>query len=109
MCPGWLLRKTILEGGNFALQESRSRRALHQGWKWAFKIEQFSIDKFDFVIVVHSGKAFSLSKIKNFNFKFENHISDYLSSSFFKTHWQSDVIDNSHTFLIIQHALIIFN
>ena len=66
MCPGWLLRKTILEGfrwsGNFALQESRSRRALHQGWKWAFKIEQFSIDKFDFVIVVHSGKAFSLSK-----------------------------------------------
>ena len=113
MCPGWLLRKTILEGfrwsGNFALQESRSRRALHQGWKWAFKIEQFSIDKFDFVIVVHSGKAFSLSKIKNFNFKFENHISDYLSSSFFKTHWQSDVIDNTHAFLIIQQALIIFN
>ena len=56
------LDKTILEGfqwsGNFALQESRSRRALHQGWKWAFKIEQFSIDNFDFVIVVHSGKAF---------------------------------------------------
>ena len=41
MCPGWLLRKTILEGflwsGNFVLQEIGSRRALHQGWKWAFK------------------------------------------------------------------------
>ena len=48
-------------------------------------------------------------KIKNFNIKFENRISDYLFSSCFKTHWQSDVIDNSHTFLIIQHALIIFN
>ena len=49
------------------------------------------------------------TKIKNFNIKFENHISDYLSSSCFKTHWQSDVIDNTHAFLIIQHALIIFN
>ena len=41
ICPGWLLRKTILEGfqwsGNFVLQEIGSRRALHQGWKWAFK------------------------------------------------------------------------
>ena len=39
ICPGWLLRKTILEGfqwsGNFVLQEIGSRRALHQGWKWA--------------------------------------------------------------------------
>ena len=41
ICPGWLLRKTILEGlhcsGNFVLQEIGSRRTLHQGWKWAFK------------------------------------------------------------------------
>ena len=41
ICPGWLFRKTILEGfqwsGNFVLQEIGSRRALHQGWKWAFK------------------------------------------------------------------------
>ena len=33
ICPGWLLRKTILEGfqwsGNFVLQEIGSRRALH--------------------------------------------------------------------------------
>ena len=40
ICPGWLLRKTILEGfqwsGNFELQGIGSRRALHQGWKWAF-------------------------------------------------------------------------
>ena len=39
MCSGWLLRETILEGfqwsGNFVLQEIGSRRALHQGWKWA--------------------------------------------------------------------------
>ena len=37
ICPGWLLRKTILEGfqwsGNFVLHEIGSRRALHQGWK----------------------------------------------------------------------------
>ena len=39
-------------------------------------------------------------KIKIFNIKFENHISDYLSSGF-KTHWQSDIIDNSHAFLTI--------
>ena len=41
ICPGWLLRKTISVGflwsGNFALQEIGSLRALHQGWKWAFK------------------------------------------------------------------------
>ena len=56
------LEKTILEGfqwsGNFPLQESRSRRTLHQGWKLDFQIEQFSIDNFDFVTVAHSGKAF---------------------------------------------------
>ena len=40
------------------LQESRSRCALHEGWKWALKIEQFLMDNFDFVIVVHSGKAY---------------------------------------------------
>ena len=38
--PGWLLRDTILEGfqwsRNFVLQGIGSRRALHQGWKWAF-------------------------------------------------------------------------
>ena len=38
ICPGWLLRKAILEGfqwsGNFVLQETRARRALHQSWKW---------------------------------------------------------------------------
>ena len=36
-----VLEKTIFEGfqqsGNFVLQEIGSRRALHQGWKWAFK------------------------------------------------------------------------
>ena len=41
ICSGWLLRKTISEGfqlsRNFVLQELGSRRALHQGWKWAFK------------------------------------------------------------------------
>ena len=41
ICPGWLLRKTILErfqwSGNFVLREIGSRRALHQGWKWTFK------------------------------------------------------------------------
>ena len=41
ICSGWLLRKTILErfqwSGNFVLREIGLRRALHQGWKWAFK------------------------------------------------------------------------
>ena len=48
ICPGWLLRKTILEGfqwsGNFVLQEIGSRRALHQGWKWAFKVREGSFE-----------------------------------------------------------------
>ena len=45
ICPGWLLRKTILEGfqwfGNFVLREIGSRRALHQGWKWVFKLARW--------------------------------------------------------------------
>ena len=50
ICPGWLLRKTILNGfqwsGNFVLQEIGSRRALHQGWKWAFNSHPFMLHLF---------------------------------------------------------------
>ena len=53
ICPGWLLRKTILERfrwfGNFVLQEIGSRRALHQGWKWALNWDtQTEITLIDF-------------------------------------------------------------
>ena len=42
----------------FRVTEKQVAARVASGWKWAFKIEQFSIDNFDFVIVVHSGKAF---------------------------------------------------